>query len=170
MEFANTDHEFMSMLLLTGEPTGVRTKQYQSLRDEVDKRIKSDGDISGSAVEMLMRVDFPVKGEARQRWARHFAKWRLDVAGLAQAAEEAATIASKPSDGGDTGYYRNPTTKQIVQCQDLIEALNLTWNEANIFKSIWRQAMLRKDGKLTGKDRIYCAKKIEWFAKREQGN
>lgn len=77
--------------------------------------------------------------------------------------------------GGSCDYYRvtidNPTTeaqeKYTAECNDVIEALNMTYAEANMFKEIWRSASARTLGKKkAGHTSLRGAEKIEFFAKR----
>lgn len=82
---------------------------------------------------------------------------------------------SKPEDsGGSCDYYKvlieNPTTAEeqyTAECNDVIEALDMTYAEANMFKEIWRSAAARTLGKLkAGHNEVRGAEKIEFFAKR----
>lgn len=77
--------------------------------------------------------------------------------------------------GGSCDYYRveikAPTTETqdtyIAECNDVIEALNMTYAEANIFKEIWRTAAARELGKVKGGHTTQRgAEKILFFAKR----
>lgn len=79
--------------------------------------------------------------------------------------------------GGSCDYYRvlieYPTTedqeKYIAECNDVIEALDMTYAEANMFKEIWRTAAARTLGKLKeGHDVIRGADKVEFFAVRNR--
>lgn len=84
-------------------------------------------------------------------------------------------VNDKPEDsGGSCNYYsvliENPTTaskKYTAECNDVIEALDMTYAEANMFKEIWRSASARTLGKLkAGHSEVRGAEKIEFFAKR----
>lgn len=80
--------------------------------------------------------------------------------------------------GGSVDYYKaqvhNPTTPDLhhkgevwVECNDIIEVLNMTYAEANIFKETWRTAAARTLGKQkAGHDAVRGAEKIDFFAKR----
>lgn len=89
----------------------------------------------------------------------------------------------KPEDsGGSCDYYKvnieNPTSEDnwdkctesaeyVAECNDIIEALDMTYAEANIFKEIWRSAAARTLGKIkAGHSEQRGAEKIEFFAKR----
>lgn len=75
--------------------------------------------------------------------------------------------------GSSTNYYktmvdffstdpnRSPT---MVECEDMIIALELTFQEANIFKEIWRTAMARKGITKKGHSPLYGAEKIAHYA------
>lgn len=84
-------------------------------------------------------------------------------------------MSTKPEDsGGSCDYYKvlieNPTTAEAqytAECNDVIEALGMTYAEANMFKEIWRSAAARTLGKLkAGHNEVRGAEKIEFFAKR----
>jgi len=65
----------------------------------------------------------------------------------------------KQSDGGSTDYYKLP--RSVRECQDVIEALNMTFAQGNIQKAIWR---ICSGG---SENPVYDYKKIIWFAQRE---
>lgn len=77
--------------------------------------------------------------------------------------------------GLSVNYYQcaidSPTTPgrdpYTAECNDIIEALDMTSAEANIFKEVWRTAAARTLGKKKqGHDAIYGAEKIKFFADR----
>lgn len=77
--------------------------------------------------------------------------------------------------GGSCDYYRvgitHPTSKDqvayIAECNDIIESLELTYAEANIFKEIWRTAAERTLGlKKAGNTNVRAAEKVVFFADR----
>jgi len=82
----------------------------------------------------------------------------------------------KPAEnsGGSCDYYKvtieSPTTSPTTytaECNDIIEVLNMTYAEANMFKEIWRTAAARTLGKLkAGHDTKRGAEKIIFFAER----
>lgn len=83
-------------------------------------------------------------------------------------------IAERPS-GLRVNYYlcrvENPQRENQVpytaECEDLIDALGLTPDEANIFKEIWRSANARTHGNgKIGHSAIYGAEKIVHYAGR----
>lgn len=77
--------------------------------------------------------------------------------------------------GLSVDYYKvhvaNPTTPGVdpytAECNDLIESLQLTYAEANVFKAIWRSAAARTLGKKkAGNDALYDAEKMVFFSGR----
>lgn len=77
--------------------------------------------------------------------------------------------------GGKTSYYMvevtqpvAPTSKPYVaECQDIIEALGMDFNEGNAFKALWRRAAARLGkAKLGYTDGLYDAQKVEFYGKR----
>lgn len=81
----------------------------------------------------------------------------------------------KEDSGFACDYYRvgitHPTTKEqkpyIAECNDIIEALNLTYAEANMFKAIWRTAAARTLGlEKSGNTSLRDAEKIKFFGER----
>ncbi|ANJ65286.1 hypothetical protein REXELLA_58 [Erwinia phage vB_EamP_Rexella] len=61
---------------------------------------------------------------------------------------------SKEESGGRVNYYlaavlhpqRESQSPYTAECEDIIDALNMTFDEANIFKEIWRSANERTHG------------------------
>lgn len=76
--------------------------------------------------------------------------------------------------GGPSDYYlvdvkepcRSSLPPYIAECEDIIEALDLNWAEANVFKSIWRIARERQGKGKEGNPPTYDAEKLLFFAKR----
>lgn len=76
--------------------------------------------------------------------------------------------------GGSSSYYKvhveNPiNTFQVpyhAECLDIIEALDMTFAEANAFKAIWRTAAARKGKKKKGNSAVYDAEKVIFFGER----
>ena len=76
--------------------------------------------------------------------------------------------------GGRTNYYlsevqypdREGQAPYIAECNDLIESLALTPDEANIFKEIWRSANARLHNGKPGHTALYGAEKILYSAER----
>lgn len=93
------------------------------------------------------------------------------------------TVAERPkkpvapsgeSSGGSCDYYKvfieKPTTAKeqyTAECNDVIESLDMTYAEANMFKEIWRTASARTLGKAKeGHTELRGAEKIVFFAAR----
>jgi hypothetical protein len=76
--------------------------------------------------------------------------------------------------GGLNNYYlvdvpfpqRESQAGYQAECEDIIEALELTPNEANIFKAIWRSANARKGNGKPDHKAIYDAEKMVHYAQR----
>lgn len=81
---------------------------------------------------------------------------------------------SREYTGGSVGYYKihveNPTTLSApydVECNDIIEALQMDYAEGNAFKAIWRIAAARLGKSKRGYvDPVYDAEKTEFFGGR----
>jgi hypothetical protein len=85
------------------------------------------------------------------------------------------TEPKKEDSGFSCDYYRvgitHPMTKEqipyIAECGDIMEALNMTYAEANMFKAIWRTAAARTLGlEKAGNTTLRDAEKIKFFAER----
>ena len=77
--------------------------------------------------------------------------------------------------GNNVNYYlvevKDPKRLEpyTAECEDIIEALNMTFAEGNAFKAIWRSCAARTLGKRkVGEDPhgIYDADKVSYYAKR----
>jgi hypothetical protein len=76
--------------------------------------------------------------------------------------------------GGKVNYYlvrvehpqREEQPPYTAECEDIGEALELTPNEMNVFKEIWRSANARKGNGKPGHAAIYGAEKIVHYAGR----
>lgn len=78
--------------------------------------------------------------------------------------------------GGSVSYYTvhvaRPTNPDLqpyaAECNDIIEALGMTYAEGNAFKAIWRACAARTLGKakLGYKDALYDAEKVVFFGER----
>jgi hypothetical protein len=85
-----------------------------------------------------------------------------------------AIVAETEVKGGRTNYYlvqvpnpqRETQPAYTAECEDIIDALNLTFDEANIFKEIWRSANARSGNGKPGHGSLYGAQKIVHYAKR----
>lgn len=85
------------------------------------------------------------------------------------------TTKQPESSGLDVSYYLCPVDNPnqaaapyVAECGDIIEALNMTFNEATVFKSLWRKAAARTLGReKAGNSAIRDAEKMVFASKRE---
>jgi len=88
-------------------------------------------------------------------------------------------IIPEEDDGEYTGlssnYYKvditNPTSEDnepyTAECNDIIEALGMTYAEGNVFKAVWRRCAARTLGKeKKGNNSKYDAEKMVFFSNR----
>lgn len=78
--------------------------------------------------------------------------------------------------GGGTTYYQvditHPVNEQAqpytAECQDIIDALGMTFNEGNCFKALWRRCAARTLGKSKRgyTDGLYDAEKVVFYGER----
>lgn len=76
--------------------------------------------------------------------------------------------------GGSVSYYTvdvlKPTSggePYTAECNDIIESLQMSFAEGNIFKAIWRLCAARQGKSKDGyRDSMYDAEKIKFFAER----
>lgn len=78
--------------------------------------------------------------------------------------------------GSSASYYKLPINSPIdsgkepyvAECQEIIEALNMTFAEGNAFKAIWRSCAARTlgVGKKGYDDGLYDAEKVVFFGER----
>ena len=75
--------------------------------------------------------------------------------------------------GGSSSYYKlqitHPTSDgepYTVECNDIIEALGMTYAEGNALKAVWRYAALRQGRGKPGSTLKYEAEKIVFFGER----
>lgn len=105
----------------------------------------------------------------------------IEVIGLGKTINDAlqhakSLIEPKEIDsGGACDYYRVGVTHPmssdqkpyIAECGDIIESLEMTYAEANVFKEIWRTAAERTLGlKKAGNTNVRAAEKVVFFANR----
>lgn len=81
--------------------------------------------------------------------------------------------------GGSSSYYdtvieaqlvdgkkRKKTVNVLVSCNSIIEALNMNYAQATIFKAVWRICASLMGKKKRGNNTVYDAEKIVFFADR----
>ena len=85
-------------------------------------------------------------------------------------------MASPENSGGLVNYYlvsvthpqRSEHAPYQAECEDIIDALEMTFDEGNIFKELWRNANARKGLSKVGNTPVRSAEKILHYAKRIQ--
>lgn len=77
------------------------------------------------------------------------------------------------NDGTNGNYYSvtcNPMRKgkkpYVAECEDIIEALGMTFDEGNVLKSLWRGCAARLGNGKAGHDPLYDAQKVWHYAER----
>jgi hypothetical protein len=76
--------------------------------------------------------------------------------------------------GGSSDYYKvrveRPTSggePYVAECNDIIEALGMSYAEGNVLKAVWRVAALRQGRGKPGQDSaVYDGEKIVFFGQR----
>jgi len=131
--------------------------------------MKTEGDI-----EMDQKLSKPICIECSYDSNNRF-YMRCSECGIKHSKVEENTREPESS-GGSCDYYKvlitHPTTateEYVAECNDVIEALGMTYAESNIFKEIWRSAAGRTLGKeKAGHDSSRGADKIIFFANRNK--
>ena len=90
-----------------------------------------------------------------------------------RAAFATVKVEVKQDNGSNGSYYEvdcvshKDGREYMAECQDIIDALQMTFNEGNTFKSLWRLAAARL-GKVKGEGgkELYDAQKVEFYGKR----
>lgn len=76
--------------------------------------------------------------------------------------------------GGRVNYYlvqvdhpqREEQPPYQAECEDIIDALGMTFDEGNIFKEVWRQAAARQGRAKEGNTELRGAQKLVHYAGR----
>lgn len=80
--------------------------------------------------------------------------------------------------GGSSSYYdvtidveladtkRKQVKPALVSCNTIIEALNMNYAQATVFKAVWRICASKLGRKKRGNNTVYDAEKINFFAAR----
>lgn len=100
-----------------------------------------------------------------------------ELALVGQVGNDSAPVAAAEPEytGGSVSYYQvtiaNPTTQPApytAECNDIIEALGMSYAEGNAFKAIWRACAARTLGKAKRgyTDALYDAEKVVFFGER----
>lgn len=88
--------------------------------------------------------------------------------------EVTAAVAAPELTGGRVNYYlvqvedpqREDQAPYQAECEDIIQALGLTFDEGCLFKALWRRANARKGNGKPGSKDLYDAEKIAHYAGR----
>lgn len=80
----------------------------------------------------------------------------------------------RKNSGAHASYYEVDITRPksggaayMAECQDIIEALKMDFNEGNAFKALWRRAAARLGNVKKGnEDPLYDAQKIKFYGTR----
>lgn len=99
---------------------------------------------------------------------------KLRVSGMLVTSADAGALFKTALTGGFTNYYlvqvdhpqRPEQPAYRAECEDIMEALELNPDEANIFKEIWRSANARKGNGKPNHKALYGAEKIVHYANR----
>jgi len=62
--------------------------------------------------------------------------------------------------------FEKTKIEYLAECGEIASALNLTIEESNIFKEIWRNANARQGKKKSGNTPIRAAEKIKFYSDR----
>lgn len=81
---------------------------------------------------------------------------------------------SEKLSGGFNNYYlvqvTNPQRMEQhpyqAECEDIIQALNMTFDEGCLFKALWRNAAARLGNGKPGNNAVYDAEKMVHYANR----
>lgn len=76
--------------------------------------------------------------------------------------------------GGRVNYYlaqvtcpqREEQAPYQAECEDIIQALGMTFDEGCLFKALWRTAAARQDNGKPGQSALYDAEKMAHYAGR----
>lgn len=134
----------------------------------------------GDIVECVYLYQYPNIGDFRRDASEDYTQVLYKRHIVPYVEEKVATQAlygkEEEYTGGSSSYYKinvvSPTTLDVpytAECNDIIEALDMSFAEGNIFKAIWRRAASRKGKQKAGHNEQYDAEKILFFAKRLNG-
>ena len=68
--------------------------------------------------------------------------------------------------GGSSSYYDLEVGGTTIKCLDIIEGLDMSYNEGNILKAVWRIAAAKQGKKKKGNNMYYDSEKIVFFGER----
>ena len=68
--------------------------------------------------------------------------------------------------GGSSSYYDLEVGDTTIKCLDIIEGLDMSYSEANVFKAVWRIAAAKQGKCKKGNNLFYDSEKICFFGER----
>ena len=68
--------------------------------------------------------------------------------------------------GGSSSYYDLKVGPTTIKCLDIIEGLDMSYNEGNILKAVWRIAAAKQGKTKKGNNTHYDSEKIVFFGER----
>lgn len=94
-----------------------------------------------------------------------------DIHGINQY-QNTASSSPKNLSGGDNNYYVVEVSKPkrnkpyVAECEDIIESLNMSFQEGAAFKAIWRKASARSGNGKPNDDALRNAEQVAHYGKR----
>lgn len=97
-----------------------------------------------------------------------------ELTGGVKEAKEDTSSNSPKLIGGRVNYYLVPVTNPqredqpayVAECEDIIQALGMTFDEGCLFKALWRRSSARLGNGKPGQKSLYDAEKILHYAGR----
>ena len=80
--------------------------------------------------------------------------------------ETEVDMCSEEHTGGSSSYYDLKVGDTTIKCLDIIEGLDMSYNEGNILKAVWRIAAAKQGKKKKGNNMYYDSEKIVFFGER----
>lgn len=107
-------------------------------------------------------------------WGGQVQKYAKELAELEGEAVEIETATEPELTGGRVNYYlasvNNPQRESqpayTAECEDIIQALGMTFDEGCLFKALWRTAAARMGNGKPGQKAVYDAEKMVHYAGR----
>lgn len=107
-------------------------------------------------------------------WGSEVRKYESELAELVGVAEEVKPAEETKLTGSRVNYYlvpvehpqREDQPSYMAECEDIIQALNMTFDEGCLFKALWRTAAARLGNGKPGQKATYDAEKMVHYAGR----
>jgi len=84
----------------------------------------------------------------------------------ADVVETEVDMSSEEHTGGSSSNYDLKVGDTTIKCLDIIEGLDMSYNEGNILKAVWRIAAAKQGKKKKGNNMYYDSEKIVFFGER----